>query len=111
MNTYTWNCATVDAYPTHSDDNGIQQSNVVYNVHWRLTGSDGTNETTIIGTEMIDVSDLSSFTDFSEVSHADVIAWTEAAMGEERVSELKSSLDAMLAEMATPSTVTLTIEE
>ena len=44
-NTYTWDCKTVDTYPTHAD-----QEHVIYNVHWRVTGSDGTNEATHIGT-------------------------------------------------------------
>jgi hypothetical protein len=30
-NTYTWDCKTVDTYPTHDS-----HSDVVYNVHWRL---------------------------------------------------------------------------
>jgi hypothetical protein len=30
-NTYTWDCKTVDVYPTHDG-----HSDVVYVVHWRL---------------------------------------------------------------------------
>ena len=111
MNTYTWDCKTVDVYPTHTDESGTPESNVVYNVHWKLTGTDGEHSTTVIGTEMLEISDLSSFTSFESVTHSDVISWVEAAMGEERVSEIKASLDNAIAEMAAPSTVTLTIKE
>ena len=55
-NTYTWDCRTVDTYPSHTDeqDPANTESDVVYNVHWRVTGSDGTNEATVIGTQTID---------------------------------------------------------
>ena len=108
-NTYSWNCRTVDAYPTHTDENGTTESQVVYNVHWRVTGSDETNSSTIIGTQALETADLSGFTSFDSVSHDDMVAWTKAAMGAERVTELEASLDSQLAELAAPSSVTLTI--
>lgn len=110
-NTYTWDCRTVDAYPSHTDDSGVTESQVVYNVHWRVTGSDGVNQTTVIGTQTIETSDLSGFTAFDSLTHDSIVAWTKAAMGDERVSEIESSLDSQLSELATPSTVTLTIED
>ena len=35
---YTWDCKTCDTYPSKSG-----KSNVVYNVHWRLTATDDSN--------------------------------------------------------------------
>lgn len=110
-NTYTWDCRTVDTYPSHTDDNSVTESDVVYNVHWRVTGSDGTNESTVIGTQTIDTANLSTFTAFADITHDDMIAWTKAAMGTERVSELEANLDAQLTELAAPTSVTRTIEE
>ncbi len=110
-NTYSWNCRTVDAYPTHTDENSVTESQVVYNVHWRVTGSDETNSATVIGTQTIETADLSTFTAFEDVTHDDMIAWTKAAMGAERVSELEASLDSQLEALATPTSVTLTIAE
>lgn len=110
-NTYTWDCRTVDAYPTHTDENGVTESQVVYNVHWRVTGSDETHNATVIGTQTLETADLAGFTSFDSVSHDDMIAWTKAAMGAERVTELEESLDAQLAELAAPSSVTLTIAD
>ena len=104
--TYTWDCTVVDTYPSHTDDNSVTQSDVVYNVHWRITGDDGTNNATNIGTQTLEVSDLSSFTSFDSITHSDMVAWTKAALGTERVSELESSLDARLAELANPTSVT-----
>jgi len=104
--TYTWDCTVVDTYPSHTDDNSVTQSDVVYNVHWRITGDDGTNNATNIGTQTLEVSDLSSFTSFDSITHSDMVAWTKAALGTERVSELESSLDVRLAELANPTSVT-----
>lgn len=104
--TYTWDCSVVDTYPSHTDDNSVTQSDVVYNVHWRITGDDGTNNATNIGTQTLEVSDLSSFTSFDSITHSDIVAWTKAALGTEKVSELESSLDARLAELANPTSVT-----
>ena len=110
-NTYSWDCRTVDTYPSHTDDNSVTESDVVYNVHWRVTGTDGTNESTVIGTQTIETADLSTFTAFDDISHDDMIAWTKSAMGEERVAELEASLDSQLAELAAPTSVTKTIAE
>jgi len=109
MNTYTWNCATVDAHPSHTDENGVAKTNVIYNVHWRLTGTDGTNSETVIGTQTIAIDDLGTFTEFETLTNDAVAAWVETAIGEERVAELKASLDKSLEEKANPTSVTLTI--
>ena len=59
--TYNWNCKTVDCYPTDG-----QYTDVVYNVHWIVTGTSDTLDpegnaytATSIGTETISTSDLS----------------------------------------------------
>jgi hypothetical protein len=39
----------------------------------------------------------------------DVIGWVEAEMGEERVAELKVSVDSQIADKVAPKTVTKTI--
>lgn len=110
-NTYTWDCRTVDAYPTHTDESGVTESQVVYNVHYRVTGTDGTHSATSIGTQTLETADLSGFTAFDSVTHENMIAWTQAALGAERVTELEASLDSQIAELAAPSSVTLTIAE
>jgi len=109
---YTWDVSTVDTYPTHNS-----QSDVVYNVHWRLTATDDTNQdsdgnnwtASTYGTQSVDTSDLSSFTAFADLTSSDVQGWVEAAMGADAVTDLKSGLDAQIAEKITPTSVTKTI--
>lgn len=108
-NTYSWSCSTVDAYPSHTDENGVTESNVIYNVHWILQGTDGVVSSTVIGTQTISTADLSGFTSYDSLTHDQVVAWVEASMGEEKVAELKASVDALIAEKANPTSVTLNI--
>jgi uncharacterized protein (DUF1800 family) len=109
---YAGDVSTVDTYPT-KDSN----SEVVYNVHWRLkatddanTDSDGNNWTSeVYGSQELDTDDISSFTAFADLTSSDVQGWVEAALGANEVTELKSSLDAQIAEKITPTSVTKTI--
>ena len=109
---YTWDVSTVDTYPTLESN-----ADVVYNVHWRLTAEDDANQdadgnnwtATSYGTQSVDTSDLSSFTAFADLSASDVQGWVETAMGSDAVTDLKSGLDAQIALLITPTSVTKTI--
>lgn len=103
--TYTWDCRTVDTYPTHSD-----QNDVIYNVHWRLTGTetvDGADYSdTVIGTQTLSTADLTDFTAFETLDNATVAGWVQAEMGEEKVTGLEASISSSIALKITPTTVT-----
>ena len=109
---YTWDVSTVDTYPTKDS-----KSDVVHNVHWRLTATDDTNKdsdgnnwtATSYGSQGVDTSDLSSFTAFADLKASDVQGWVEAALGADEVTALKARLDAQIAELITPTSVTKTI--
>ena len=108
MNTYTWDCTTVDVYPTHDE-----LTDVVYNVHWRLTGTtaDGEHSATVIGTEMLNIETIQpeGFIPVADLTNEQVSSWVEEQMGEERVAELKASVDSSIAQIVTPSTITMRI--
>ena len=107
--TYTWDCKTVDTYPTKDS-----KSDVIFNVHWRLNAEDDTedkNSGTIYGVESINTDDLSTFTAFADLKESDIIGWVESGLGEDRVKDLKTALDAQIAEKITPTVVTKTIGE
>jgi hypothetical protein len=102
--TYTWNCTTVDTYPTKSD-----QTDVIFNVHWRLNGVDDTEDENVgdsYGVVSLDTEDLSTFTAFADITEADVIGWVEAALGEDQVTALKNTIEHQIAEKITPTVVT-----
>mgnify|MGYP003131649497 CR=1 FL=1 len=115
---YTWNISTVDTYPTHNS-----QTDVVYNVHWRLNATDDANtiedmdgndipvSANVYGSQSLDTSDLSSFKAFADLTASDVQGWVETALGSDKVSEMKAGLTAQIAEKITPTSVTKTIGE
>ena len=114
MITYEWDVSTVDTYPTKDS-----KSDVVYNVHWRLTATDDTNKDSdgnnwtadVYGSQVVDTSDLSSFKAFADLTASDVQGWVEAALGADKVTAKKASLDAEIAEKVSPTSVSKTIGE
>jgi hypothetical protein len=102
---YTWNVSTVDVKEIDSN------ADTVFNVHWRLTGTDDANDesATVYGTQTLDTSDLSDFTAFADLTTSDVQGWVEAAMGEDEVQAKKDSLDAQIDELLNPVVQTKTI--
>jgi hypothetical protein len=105
---YSWDCRTVDTYPTQGE-----LTDVVYNVHWRLTGAEGEHSATVIGTQSLTAENIQpeGFIPFESLTHEQVIAWVEESMGEDRVAELKASVDSQVAALITPTSVTKTITE
>ena len=108
---YQWDVKTVDVYPSESGHN-----NVIYLVHWRLNATDtqvdaeGNPYTaSVYGTQNLDTSDLSNFTDFDSVTSSQVQGWVESAMGAEEVQSLKDGLDAKIAGQINPTSETKTL--
>jgi hypothetical protein len=110
-NTYTWDCKTVDVYPNHDS-----QSDVVYNVHWRLNAvsdqqdAEGNNySASVYSTYSVNADDISNFIPFADLTNDTVTGWVTAGMGDDEVASLKSSLDNQIALLITPTSVTKTI--
>lgn len=107
---YTWNCNTLDTYPTSSGFN-----DVVFQVHWRLKASDVINEVSqsydVIGSQAIDVSSLDSgsFIEWDNLKEKDVIGWVTSSMGTDQVVVYKTAASSSLLEIANPIVVTKTL--
>ena len=109
---YTWDVSTCDCYPTKSG-----KSNVVHTVHWRLKGTDDSNNDSngnpqtaeAYNSVDLDTSDLSSFTNWSSLDAAKVQSWVEAALGADEITKLKALIDAQIAEKVSPTSVTKTL--
>ena len=114
---YTWDCKTVDVKTIDGNED------TVFNVHWRLTGTDDANTVedlegndvavtaSVYGSQGLDISDLSSFTAFVDLTASNVQGWVESALGEDKVTELKNNVSNQIAELVTPSQETKTIGE
>jgi len=115
MITYDWNCKTVDAYVEQDNE-----ADVVYNVHWIVTGtSDEVDpnspetfyQSTSIGTQTLDTSEITNFIPFDEVTNAEVVAWTQEAMGAEQVTQIEAGIASQIESLIHPTTITLTVGE
>jgi len=110
-NTYTWNCKTVDTYPTHDS-----HSDVVYNVHWRLNAvsdqqdAEGNNyAASVYGTHSVNADDISSFVPFADLTNDTVTGWVIDGIGEDEVASMKESLDNDIDGQINPTSETKTI--
>lgn len=110
-NTYTWDCKTVDVYPEYDSN-----SDVVYNVHWKLNAesdqqdAEGNNyRASIYSTQQLSVDDIGSFIPFADLTNEIVTGWVTTAMGEEEVQSLKDGLDSNIDSQINPTSETKTI--
>ena len=100
---YTWDCSTVDVYPS--------KKNTVYNVHYIVTGEDSENQATFIGTQELDTKDIIDFKPFDEVTHDTVVEWCQDAIGDKGVKLIQENIAKQIEEIKNPTTVTLKIEK
>ena len=106
MITYDWNCKTVDVHPQEDE-----QTDVVYNVHWIVTGVDGDYSSTAIGTQIVPLSEGGDFIPFEDLTNEIVVEWTKEAMGEETVLSIENGIANQIQDLINPTSVTMTIGE
>ena len=106
MITYDWNCKTVDVHPQEEGE-----TNVVYNVHWIVTGTKEDYSVNNIGTQLVLLDPETSFIPFDELTNEVVVGWVKDTMGEEQVKAVEDSIASRIAELENPTSVTMTIED
>ena len=104
--TYDWNCKTVDVHPQEKD-----KTDIVYNVHWIVTGVDGDYSVTNIGTQIVPLNEGGDFIPFEDLTNEIVVEWTKEAMGEEQVASIEASIAGQIEALINPTSVTMTIGE
>ena len=106
MITYNWNCKTVDVHPQEKE-----QTDVVYNVHWIVTGVDGDYSATNIGTQIVSLSEGGAFIPFEDLTNEIIVGWTKDAMGADQVQAIEDSIASQIEDQKNPVSVTMTIGE
>jgi len=104
--TYDWNCKTVDVHPQEEG-----QTDVVYNVHWIVTGTDGDYSSNAIGTQIVPLSEGGAFIPFEDLTNEIVVGWTKEAMGQDEVDRIEASVASQIEALINPTSVTMTIGE
>ena len=99
--TNTWNVVQMDAYP---EEDG--ETDVVFNVHWTLTGTDGTYAGGVYGTQGVTVDPAEPFTPYEDLTLDQVVGWVQDAMGAEQVAAYEANVAEQIANQINPPVVT-----
>lgn len=99
--TNTWSVVKMDAYPEVDG-----KTDVVFNVHWTLTGTDGTHFGSVYGSQHIGLDADASFTPHAELTEAQVVGWVKSAMGEAQVADYEANVAKQIEDQINPPTIT-----
>jgi len=97
----TWTISQLDRHPSKD---GLDD--VVFCAHWRASDSEtvGDVEHTggSYGTASFGDADPDNFTAYADITEADAIAWTKAALGDEEVASIEANIARQITESKTP---------
>jgi hypothetical protein len=99
--TNTWAVQQMDCYP---EEDG--ETDVVFTVHWTLTGTDGTYSGNVYGSQAVPVDPTAPFTPYADLTETQVIGWVQSAMGAEQVASYEANVATQIANQIDPPVVT-----
>jgi hypothetical protein len=99
--TTTWIVQQMNCYPTYES-----QTDVVFNVHWRASATDGTYNATSYGTVGVTYEAGSPYTPYADLTQSQVVGWVQAALGAEQVATIESNLATNIDDQVNPPIVT-----
>jgi hypothetical protein len=97
MNTYTWLVTSINVFPKF---NG--KENVVVEVKFCVSGTDGKNTVTKDGSQSIQLNDQELFVDYADLTQTSVVSWVKDALGESGQYTYTAEIDAILEQKKTP---------
>lgn len=91
MVSYVWEFGPLDV---KLSEDGL--TNVVYNVNWRLIGTDGDYSARVYGSCGVPAPAPDAFTPYDQLTEAQVQFWVETALGAEQVTAYKDGIAAQI---------------
>ena len=98
--TYNWTVAQLDCYPEHEG-----QADVVFTVHWRMSGADGEYTAGVYGSVGLTLDPEATFVPYADLTEAQVIGWVQDALGEEQVASYEANVAAQIDALVNPPVV------
>jgi hypothetical protein len=98
--TTTWVIDQMTCYPTYES-----QTDVVFNVAWRVNATDGTHYATVYGTQGVTYVAGSPYTPYADLTQAQVIGWVQTAMGPEQVANIEANVATQIDNLINPPAV------
>lgn len=100
-----WNVTQLDCYPQFDGE-----TDVVFTVHWTLTGTETVGETVytgyVYGSTGVSLDPASPFTPYANLTKAQVIGWVQDALGAEQVAAYEDIVEKQIADQQNPPVVT-----
>ena len=98
--TNTWVIEQMTCYPTYES-----QTDVVFNVAWRVNATDGTYYATVYGTQGVTYVAGSPYTPYADLTQAQVVGWVQTAMGSEQVASIEANVAKQIDNLINPPAV------
>lgn len=99
---YEWLIEDLSVYKEYQN-----QNDVVYQIHWRLVGSEVGYSSSVYGTTDINISSLSTFIPYENLTKSVVIEWLEQALGTETIDKIRATIEFNIESQKNPTTDTL----
>ena len=99
--TNTWGVVQMDCYPELDGE-----TDVVFTVHWTLSGTDGTYNGGVYGSVGVTLDAGATFTPYADLTEAQVIGWVQDALGVDQVTAYEANVAQQIADQANPPVVT-----
>ena len=99
--TNTWAVVQMDAYPEADGE-----TDVVFNVHWTITGTDGEYTGYVYGSQGVPLDPDAPFTPYADLTQEQVIGWVQDAMGAEQAAAYEANVAQQIENQINPPVVT-----
>lgn len=100
MITYTWVIEKLDCYPEQEG-----QSDVVFNIYWRLNASDGQYAASVYGSTLTTYTQGEPFTPYQYLTQEQVVGWLVEGLGPDQVAQYEAVLAQDIAAQINPPTI------
>ena len=97
----TWNVVALKAIETIES-----LSNVVTAIHWTANDTDGDHTGSCYGSIGLAEADSETFIAYDSITKENAIAWAKAALGDEEVMNIETSISNQIKQSKTPTTTT-----
>lgn len=101
---YNWDFTEVEVYPTLYKD-GVEYVDVLHTIHWTYTASEGDDSQTYISKLSLDISDMTEFIPYSELTRETVISWIASNIPNTEVLEMQTALAKSITDRQAPTPV------
>jgi len=101
-NIYTWSISALNCIPQVGS-----LTDYVCVSHWTCTGTDGTYTGSVYTTATFNVDpDKPNYVPYADLTEAEVIQWTQDALGAEQVAAVYASIDTQIENQVNPKIIT-----